>query len=183
VIILCGELFNMMAGIQAIHVPYKGGAPAVQDVIPGASTTTLPACRVGLPLATYVLGSRRPGRAEQNRFLRCAERPTIAEQGLPQYEATLWAGIFAPSSIDPALAARIAADGRGRSQAARDARESGQGRVALFEDNQANFKKFFHADIEKWRISSEHPSQARIDDDAPGQLPLAGGSPSMGGSR
>src|SRR2546425_6557729 len=104
---LCGELFNLMAGIQAIHVPYKGGAPAVQDVIPGRVAYYFAGMPVGLPLA-------KSGRAlalgvtSKQRFPGAPDIPTIAEQGLPQYEATLWQGFFAPGSVAPGLGARIA---------------------------------------------------------------------------
>ncbi|HYU70891.1 MAG TPA: tripartite tricarboxylate transporter substrate-binding protein, partial [Burkholderiales bacterium] len=106
---LCGELFNMMAGITAIHVPYKGGAPAVQDVIPGRVAYYFAGMPVGLPLANSGR-ARALGVTSKQRYPAAPNVPTIAEQGLPQYEATLWQGFFAPASIAPDLGARIARD-------------------------------------------------------------------------
>jgi len=77
--------------------------------------------------------------------------PTIAEQGLPQYEATLWQGFFAPVSISPELGARIARDVEVVLQQPETRANLAKVGVALFEDNQANFRRFFHADIEKWK--------------------------------
>src|SRR5258706_6810565 len=85
---LCGELFNMMAGISAIHVPYKGGAPAVQDVIPGRVAYYFAGMPVGLPLANS--GRARALRVtSRQRYPPAPNFPTIAEPGLPPYEATL----------------------------------------------------------------------------------------------
>src|SRR5258705_6335717 len=154
---LCGELFNMMAGITAIHVPYKGGAPAVQDVIPGRVAYYFAGMPVGLPLASSGR-ARALGVTSKIRFSAAPNVPTIAEQGLPQYEATLWQGFFAPSSIDPALASRIAGDVEAVLKQPETRANLGKAGVALFEDNQANFKRFFHADIEKWKnlVKSTH---------------------------
>ena len=154
---LCGELFNMMAGIQAIHVPYKGGAPAVQDVIPGRVDYYFAGMPVGLPLASSGR-ARALGVTSKQRFPAAPEVPTIAEQGLPQYEATLWQGFFAPASIDLALGARIARDVETVLKQPDTRANLAKAGVALFEDNQANFRKFFHADIEKWKnlVSSTH---------------------------
>ena len=154
---LCGELFNMMAGIQAIHVPYKGGAPAVQDVLPGRVDYYFAGMPVGLPLA-------KSGRAHalgvtsKVRYAAAPDVPTIAEQGLPGYEATLWQGFFAPASIDASLAAKIARDIEEVLKQPDTRANMGKAGVALFEDNQANFRKFFHADIEKWKnlVKSTH---------------------------
>ena len=147
---LCGELFNMMAGITAIHVPYKGGAPAVQDVIPGRVAYYFAGMPVGLPLAKSGR-ARALGVTSRQRYSAAPDVPTIAEQGLPQYEATLWNGFFAPASISPELAARIARDVEAVLKQPETRANLEKVGVALFEDNQANFMKFFHADIEKWR--------------------------------
>src|SRR2546428_11858558 len=97
----------MMAGISAIHVPYKGGAPAVQDVIPGRVAYYFAGMPVGLPLANS--GRARALRVtSKQRYPAAPNVPTIAEQGPPQYEATLWQGVFAPRSPSPALRARVA---------------------------------------------------------------------------
>jgi len=147
---LCGELFNLMAGIKAIHVPYKGGAPAVQDVIPGRVAYYFAGMPVGLPLSKSGR-ARALGVTSKQRFPGAPDVPTIAEQGLPQYEATLWQGFFAPASISPELGARIARDVQAVLKQPETRENLAKVGVALFEDNQANFRKFFHADIEKWR--------------------------------
>src|SRR5467141_2702970 len=147
---LCGELFNMMAGISAIHVPYKGGAPAVQDVIPGRVAYYFAGMPVGLPLSKSGR-ARALGVTSKQRYPGAPDVPTIAEQGLPGYEATLWQGFFAPVSISPELGARIARDVEVVLKQPETRANLAKVGVALFEDNQANFIKFFHADVEKWK--------------------------------
>lgn len=147
---LCAELFNLMAGIQAVHVPYKGGAPAATDVIGGRISYYFAGMPVGLPLAKSGR-VRALGVTGKQRYAAAPDIPTVAEQGLPEYEHTLWQGFFAPASVPAALAARIAGDvnavlalpeTRGKLQGAG---------VALFEASHAEFKRYFPAEVEKWR--------------------------------
>ncbi|HEX9432718.1 MAG TPA: tripartite tricarboxylate transporter substrate binding protein [Burkholderiales bacterium] len=147
---LCGELFNLMAGISAIHVPYKGGAPAATDVMGGRIAYYFAGMPVGLPL--HKGGRARAlGVTSKARFVGAPDVPTIAEQGLPDYEATLWQGFFAPAAIPAELGAKISADIQA-TLAAPETREKLQGAgISLFESNQAEFKRFFPAEIEKWR--------------------------------
>jgi tripartite-type tricarboxylate transporter receptor subunit TctC len=147
---LCGELFNLMAGLQAIHVPYKGGAPAALDVMGGRIGYYFAGMPVGLPLAKSGK-ARALAVTSKTRFAGAPDIPTVAEQGLPDYEATLWQGFFAPASLPADVAARIAADIQ-KVVALPETKEKLQGAgVSLFEDSHANFKKFFPAEIEKWR--------------------------------
>src|SRR5436309_613899 len=147
---LCGELFNLMAGISAIHVPYKGGAPAVQDVVPGRVAYYFAGMPVGLPLAKSGR-ARALGVTSKQRFAGAPDIPTIAEQGLPEYEATLWQGFFAPSSLPAELASRIAGDIE-KVMALHETHDKLAGAsVTVWAGNQADFKRAFSADIAKWR--------------------------------
>src|SRR5262249_15278604 len=102
--------------------------------------------------------ARALGVTSKTRYAAAPDVPTIAEQGLPGYEATLWQGFFAPASIDPSLGAEIARDVEEVLKQPHTRPNMGKAGVALFEDNQANFRKFFHADIEKWKnlVKSTH---------------------------
>ena len=147
---LCAELFNLMAGIQGVHVPYKGGAPAATDVMAGRIAYYFAGMPVGLPLSKSGR-VRALGTTGKTRFSGAADIPTIAEQGLPEYQATLWQGFFAPASIDGAVAERIARDVRTVLAQAPTREKMDSIGVALFEDTPSNFRTFFSAEIEKWR--------------------------------
>jgi tripartite-type tricarboxylate transporter receptor subunit TctC len=147
---LCGELFNLMAGITAIHVPYKGGAPAAVDIMGGRIGYYFAGMPVGLPLAKSGK-ARALGVTSPERFAGAPDIPTIAEQGLPGYSATLWQGFFAPSSVPAELATRIAADIE-KVMGLRETHEKLAGAsVTVWAGNQTDFKRAFSADIAKWR--------------------------------
>jgi len=147
---LCGELFNLMAGISAIHVPYKGGAPAATDVMGGRIAYYFAGMPVGLPL--HKSGKARAlAVTSKERFPGAPEVPTVAEQGLPDYSATLWQGFFAPGSLPAELAARIAGDIE-KVMALPETREKLAGAsVTVYASSQGEFKRFFSEEIEKWR--------------------------------
>ena len=147
---LCGELFNLMAGIQAIHVPYKGGAPAAVDVMGGRIAYYFAGMPVGLPLAKSGK-TRALGVTSKARFAGAPDVPSIAEQGLPDYEATLWQGFFAPASIPAELSARIGKDIQTVMSLPETKEKLAGASVAVWEGDQAAFRRAFLADIEKWR--------------------------------
>jgi len=93
-----GELFKFMTGTDIVHVPYKGGAPAINDLIAGrvqlmfeSLNSIAPFARSGAVRALAVSGDRRSAAFP---FL-----PTIAEAGVPGYSAPTWAGIIAPAGV------------------------------------------------------------------------------------
>jgi len=104
-------------------------------------------------LVGYAAGSSTDivGRVMADRLSAYWKQTVIVEQGLSQYEATLWNGFFAPASIPPELAARIARDVEAVLRQPETREMLAKTGAALFEDNQANFRKFFRADIDKWK--------------------------------
>jgi tripartite-type tricarboxylate transporter receptor subunit TctC len=104
-----GELFNSMAGIKVVHVPYKGGAQAAQDTMTGQVSMYFSGILVGLPLAKT--GKVRAlAVATAKRSPLAPEIPTIAEAGLPRYEMTLWNAIFAPAATPKDIIGRLHAE-------------------------------------------------------------------------
>ncbi len=106
---LAGELFNMHAGTQLLHVPYKGSAPAMNDVLGGQ----VPMMFSDAPTAIQHIKSgkvRVLGVASLARSSLLPDVPTIAEQGVPGYEAYSWAALFAPAGTPKEVIAKINTD-------------------------------------------------------------------------
>jgi tripartite-type tricarboxylate transporter receptor subunit TctC len=101
---LAGELFKMMAGINMVHVPYRGGAPMVTDLIAGQVQVGFDVMVTSLPhVRTSAL--RALGVAGKNRFDMLPNVPTIAET-VPGYEARTWAGVGGGEGKAPPSPAR-----------------------------------------------------------------------------
>jgi tripartite-type tricarboxylate transporter receptor subunit TctC len=103
---LAGELFRLSAKVEIVHVPYKGGAPAMTDLLGGqvaaifaAPPSAMPHIRAGKLRALATTGSKRA--------LAMPEVPTIAESGYPGYEALNWYGYTAPAKTPKEVVARL----------------------------------------------------------------------------
>jgi tripartite-type tricarboxylate transporter receptor subunit TctC len=103
---LAGELFQRMAGIQMRHVPYRGAAPAFNDLLPGRVDVMFNLMPSGLPLARA--GQiRLLGVATGQRVAAAPDIPTIAEQGVPGFEVSSWSGLFVPAKTPAEIVEKI----------------------------------------------------------------------------
>jgi tripartite-type tricarboxylate transporter receptor subunit TctC len=103
---LAGELFRLTAKANLVHVPYKGGGPAMSDLLGGqipsvfaSATTATPQVKAGKLRALGSTGSKRSSALP--------EVPTIAEQGYPGYEATNWYAFVGPARMSKDIVARL----------------------------------------------------------------------------
>ncbi len=104
---LTAELFNVRAGIQMVHVPYKGVAPAMNAVVAGEVNVMFMPATVAMPLveAGKLRALAFTGAA---RLPRMPQLPTMTEAGVPNFEVTgTWHGWFVPAKTPPAIVARL----------------------------------------------------------------------------
>ena len=146
---LTGELFKLRAGVNLLHVPYKGGPPALIDLVAGQVTalftavpTAQPHIRSGRLRALAVTGAKR--------IEALPSAPAVAET-IPGFESSQWWGFFAPAGFPVDLTARLNGEAE---KALRDPemknRFAGEGAEAGG-GTPADFGAFFKADYDKWR--------------------------------
>lgn len=106
---LAGELFKHMTQIRMQHIPYKGGGPAVIAIISGEVTSAIASLPSVLP---QVKAGKLRGIAVSSakRSVAAPEYPTIAESGVPGYDASAWYGIVAPARTPEAIIARLVSE-------------------------------------------------------------------------
>ncbi|MCC6535708.1 MAG: tripartite tricarboxylate transporter substrate binding protein [Burkholderiales bacterium] len=146
---LSGALFTSMAKIEMLHVPFKGGAQAMPAVMSGEVASSFATIVSSLPL---VASGKLRGLAvtSAKRFASAKEFPTVAESGLPGYEAVAWYGVFAPAGTPPEVVAQLNAD-------IVKALDSAEIRGLLLKQgaqaytlSPADFAKVVARDVEKW---------------------------------
>jgi tripartite-type tricarboxylate transporter receptor subunit TctC len=146
---LVAELFNSAAGVQLNHVPYKGSGPAMQDLLSGQVKVSF----AGVPnVISHVKAGklRALGVTTLTRAPDMPEVPTIAEAGVPGYEATLWLGLLAPAGTPPEIVQRIYAE---TVKALKDPELQPAFRAAGVEAavlGPKEFGEFMRAEYEKW---------------------------------
>jgi tripartite-type tricarboxylate transporter receptor subunit TctC len=148
---LATELFRMHTKIDIVHVPYKGVGPALIDVLAGQITMTfgavpgvLPYARSGRLRALGVTGPKR--------IVALPDLPTVAEAGVPGYEATLWFGVLAPAGVPMPIVNRLHAvlTRALQSQDMKD-RLTAEGAEPIGNTPQ-EFQAFIASEIERWAV-------------------------------
>src|SRR5687767_3127402 len=146
---LGAAMFQLLTGTKMNHVPYKGAAPAVADLLPGriqvwigAANTLLPHIKDG---RLKLLGSTAP-----QRFASLGDTPTIAEAGVPGYSLDPWLGLFMPAKVPQDIVVRV------HNEVVKilngpelRARLGAQG-IELVTNTPADFARFIREDNAKW---------------------------------
>lgn len=146
---LVSALFNALAGIELNHVPYKGSGPAMQDLLGGQ----VPVSFAGVPNVISAVKSgklRALAVTTAKRWGELPDVPTLAEAGIPRYEATLWLGISAPAGTPTDIVNRLYAE---TAKALQDPELQQSFRVAGVNAtimNPQEFGAFLRSEHEKW---------------------------------
>ena len=146
---LSAELFKAMAGIDMLHVPYKGTGQAVTDLLGGQ-------IEVMFAPAETVMSHVKSGKlralavTSAQRFAVLPDLPTVAESGVPGYSAVGWFGLFAPAATPKELVAKISADAQKvLSDPAVKAKMVAAGAEAQPMSPEA-FRQFVRGEMDKW---------------------------------
>lgn len=146
---LAGELFEAMTGTHMVHIPYRGSAPALQDLIAGRVSvmfdlvlTAAPHVRSGAVRALAVTGAKRSAALP--------DVPTVAESGLPGYEVSAWFAVFGPAGLPRPIVDRLNAE-IARALAAPDLQQrlASQGAETLA-GSPDQFAAYLKGEVAKW---------------------------------
>jgi tripartite-type tricarboxylate transporter receptor subunit TctC len=159
---MAGELFKAMAGVDILHVPYRGSSAARTDVLGGqvdmmfdAVTTMAEHAKAGRVRAL--------GTSGRTRSTVLADVPTIAEAGVPGYEAVIWLGLMAPRATPAAIVTRLNAEVQKITRRADVRDEWGRQGATPMAMGTDEFERYVADDIAKWarivRISGAKPEQ------------------------
>jgi tripartite-type tricarboxylate transporter receptor subunit TctC len=147
---LAGELMSKISGVKLQHVPYKGGGPAVVDLLGGQISMLI--APVDIAYKNIQSGKLRAlGVAGKTRFALTPSIPTMAESGLPGYEVTSWVGVMAPARTPRDIVMRLSAEIR----KAIASKEVNAQLMTLgaepVDSNPEQFAAFLKEDIGKWK--------------------------------
>jgi tripartite-type tricarboxylate transporter receptor subunit TctC len=159
---MAGELFKAMAGIDVVHVPHKGSSEARTSVVSGqvemmtdAITTMAPLAKAGRVRALASTGNKRSDVMP--------EIPTVAESGVPGYEATIWLGIMAPAGTPKSAIDRLNSEITkitSRPDVKKIWQEQGAVPMTM---TPGEFERYLNTDIAKWakivKLSGARPDQ------------------------
>lgn len=145
---LAMELLKQRAGLAVVHIPYRGGAPALNDLLAGQ-------VQVMFLNTDAVLQHVRSGRlnglaiSSPQRSPLLPELPTVAEQGFPGYEATAWGGLSGPRGLPPAVVERLHGAVLKVLRGPFRARQEALGGTILG-TTPAEYTAFFRSEIDRW---------------------------------
>ena len=146
---MSGELFKLLSGVDIVHVPYKGSAAALTDLIGGQVSVMFDNLPPSMPHIRS--GKLRPlAITTTTRYPTLPDLPTMVEAGVPGYESSSWFGIMVPTGTSKDVVARLNAEAR-KIMALPDVRErfDQQGAIAS-PGTPEDFGAFIRAEIAKW---------------------------------
>lgn len=146
---LSGELFKLMAGVDIVHVPYKGGGPAMLAVIAGEDQIMFSSIVQTVPqIQSDQLRALATGGAQRSPIL--SDLPTIAEAGVPGYVASDWWGILAPAGTPAPIVDKLHAAIDDVLQSADTKKYMDQQGATPLSMSSADFGKYIQSEIAKW---------------------------------
>jgi tripartite-type tricarboxylate transporter receptor subunit TctC len=146
---MSGETFKLLTGAELTHVPYKGSAPAVQDVIAGQIPMSFETATVALPhIQSGKVRALAVTSAKRTKVL--PDTPTMQEAGVPGFDVASWQALYAPAGTPPAIVQRMNTE-IAKIIASPDTKAKMDGLGLEYTPNTpAQFAEFGHAELAKW---------------------------------